>query len=134
MATPDMARATADVETAVGLITNLPEGVDEPTVRRGVWRDRVTDVVISGPVSVEQLGRFADEFSARLFAEGISRTTIRGVAAPLIEVRVDQKALVQFDVGFQEIANVIGAEATANPAGDTPARCSLRTQATPMRT
>jgi hypothetical protein len=31
-------------------------------VRRGAWRDRVTDVVITGPVGVDQLGRFADEF------------------------------------------------------------------------
>jgi multidrug efflux pump subunit AcrB len=79
----DVAQATDDVQAAVDSVANrLPDDVDAPSVRRGNWRDRVTDVVITGPVSVDQLARFADEFSARLFAEGITRTTIQGVAAP----------------------------------------------------
>lgn len=61
----DMARTADDVKVAVDSVTDLPEGIDEPIVRRGVWRDRVTDVVIAGPVPPEQLGRFADEFAAR---------------------------------------------------------------------
>ena len=56
----DMGRAADDVQTAVDTITNLPEEAEDPAVRRGAWRDRVTDVVITGPVGVDQLGRFAD--------------------------------------------------------------------------
>lgn len=82
----DMARAADDVKVAVDAVTGLPDGADDPNIRRGAWRDRVTDVVISGPVSPEQLGRFADEFSARLFRAGVTRTTIRGVSAPEIVV------------------------------------------------
>ena len=114
----DMARGADDVKEAVGAITNLPEGADEPTVRRGAWRDRVTDVVISGPVSPEQLGRFADELVTRLFAAGITRTTIRGVSAPEIEVTVPEISLIRNDISLREIANVIAAEAEADPAGD----------------
>lgn len=77
----DMARA-ADVQTVVDAITTLPEEAEDPNVRRGAWRDRVTDVVITGPVAPVQLGRFADEFVTRLFAAGVTRTTIQGVAAP----------------------------------------------------
>ena len=43
----DMARAAADVQTAVDAVTTLPEDAEEPNVRRGAWRDRVTDVVIT---------------------------------------------------------------------------------------
>ncbi|MEM7614583.1 MAG: efflux RND transporter permease subunit, partial [Pseudomonadota bacterium] len=68
----DMARAAEDVRTAVEGVTTLPEGSETPEVRRSAWRDRVTDVVISGPVDAEQLSRFADEFTARLFREGIT--------------------------------------------------------------
>jgi hypothetical protein len=46
-------------------------------VRRGAWRDRVTDVVITGPVGVRPAGRFADELTVRLFDAGVTRTTIR---------------------------------------------------------
>ena len=68
----DMARASDDVQVAVDAITTLPEEAEEPEVRRGVWRDRVTDVVITGPVDVDQLARFADELVVRLYSEGVT--------------------------------------------------------------
>lgn len=114
----DMARASDDVQAAIEAVRNLPEGADDPKVVRGGWRDRVTDVVISGPVSHDQLGRFADEFVARLFQTGITRTTIRGVAAPVIEVAVPEARLIQHDLSLRQIANAIGEEAEASPAGD----------------
>jgi len=114
----DMARAADDVKVAVDAVTGLPEGADEPTVRRGAWRDRVTDVIISGPVSADQLSRFADEFSARLFLEGVTRVTIRGVSAPEISVEVTEASLIQNNVSLSEISDAISQEAEADPAGD----------------
>ena len=114
----DMARALDDVETAVDSVNNLPEDADDPRVSRGGWRDRVTDVVITGPVGVDQLGRFADEFVTRLFAEGVTRTTIRGVAAPETVVEVPTIALIEHDISMREIADAIAAESEANPSGD----------------
>ena len=57
----DMARATDDVQQAISGVRNLPSDAEDPVVRRGRWFDRVTDVVITGPVGVDQLARFADE-------------------------------------------------------------------------
>ncbi|MDF3415545.1 efflux RND transporter permease subunit [Sulfitobacter sp. M57] len=114
----DMARAAADVQTAVDLVTSLPEEAEEPNVRRGAWRDRVTDVVITGPVATEQLGRFADEFVTRLFAAGVTRTTIQGVAAPQTLIEVPSVQLVAYDITMAEIAAAIAAEVDADPAGD----------------
>ncbi len=114
----NMTRAAEDVQSAVAAAGTLPDGAEEPVVRRSNWRDRVTDVVITGPVSVDQLGRFADEFVVRLFAEGISRTTIQGVAAPQTVVEVTSAALIRHDVTMAEIARAIGAEAAADPAGE----------------
>jgi hypothetical protein len=92
-----------------------------PTVRRGAWWDRVTDVVITGPVAPEQLGRFADEFVARLFDAGVTRATIRGVAAPEVVVEVPSASLIRYDVSMAEIAAVIAAAAdTAPPVRSTP--------------
>ena len=111
----DMARAAADVQSAVDTVTNLPEDADDPNVRRNAWRDRVTDVVITGPVGVEQLGRFADEFTGRLFEVGVTRTTIRGLAAPETIVETPMIALIRHDISMQEIADAIAAEADADP-------------------
>ena len=102
----------------VQMSNDLPEDADDPTIRSGGWRDRVTDVVITGPVAVDQLGRFADEFVIRLFAEGVTRTTIRGVAAPQVVVEVPSRNLIGHDVTMQEISDAIAGEVNANPAGD----------------
>lgn len=123
----DMSRAADDVQGVVDAISTLPEDADDPRVRRGTWRDRVTDVVITGPIGVEQLGLLADEFVNRLFAKGVTRATIRGVAAPNTVVEVNQTDLIRFDVTMAEIARAIGAEVTADPAGDVGATARVRT-------
>jgi len=114
----DLARATKDVQSAVDSIRTLPDGADTPVVRQVAWRDRVTDVVITGPVAVEQLGRFADEFIARLFDQGITRTTIRGFAAPQVLVEVPSLNLIRHDVTMAQISAAIAAAVQSAPAGD----------------
>ncbi|MGD1881248.1 MAG: efflux RND transporter permease subunit [Paracoccaceae bacterium] len=124
----NMARAADDVQAAVDLVTTLPEEIDDPRVRRGAWRDRVTDVVITGPATPEQLGLFADELVRRLFEEGVTRTSIRGVAAPLTLVEVRSVNLIAYDISMGEIASAIAAEVRGDPAGDlTGANARVRT-------
>jgi multidrug efflux pump subunit AcrB len=117
----DMGRAADEVQQALDGITDLPEDAEDPEVRRGAWWDRVTDVVITGPVAPAQLGRFADEFVARLFDAGVTRATIRGVAAPQTVVEVPSASLIRYDVTMAEIAEVIAAAASTSPAGDVDA-------------
>lgn len=124
----DMGRAADDVQSAVDAITTLPEEAEDPSVTRGAWRDRVTDVVITGPVSAEQLGLFADEFITRLFAVGVTRTTIRGVAASEVLIEVPSLNLMAHDVTIAQIAAAIAEEVNADPAGDvTGANARVRT-------
>jgi multidrug efflux pump subunit AcrB len=124
----DMGRAANEVEAALGQITDLPEDTEEPVVRRGAWRDRVTDVVITGPVGAEQLARIADEFVTRLFAAGVTRATVSGVAVPETRVEVPAHALVAHDLSMAGIAAAIAARVDADPAGDvTGANARLRT-------
>jgi len=114
----DMGRAADEVQAALDQITTLPDEADEPVVRRGAWRDSVTDVVITGPVGTEQLARIADEFVTRLFDAGVTRTTIEGVAAPETVVEVPGANLIAHRVTMEEIATAIAAEITSDPAGD----------------
>ncbi|NIZ08297.1 efflux RND transporter permease subunit [Pseudooceanicola sp. HF7] len=124
----DMARAADDVQAAVDSVTNLPEEADLPEVTRSAWRDRVTDVIVTGPVGMDQLARFADEFVARLFAEGVTRTTIRGLAAPRTVIEVPSLALMTHDLTLAEISDAIAAEVDGDPAGDvTGANARVRT-------
>jgi multidrug efflux pump subunit AcrB len=114
----DMARATEEVKAAVETVRNLLATAEEPVVRRGEWKDKVTEVVISGPISPDQLGRIGDEFVQRLFREGITRTTITGVAAPQIDVTVPEVARVRHDLSLREVAGAITSQVDTRPAGD----------------
>lgn len=114
----DMGRAADEVQAAVDTATSLPVDADEPVIRRGAWRDRVTDIVLSGPIAPEQLGRLADELVARLFEAGVTRTTIRGLAAPRTVVEVPSVNLIAHDITLAEIAAAVGAGVDVAPAGD----------------
>ncbi|MEQ9038091.1 MAG: efflux RND transporter permease subunit [Silicimonas sp.] len=123
----DMDRAEEDVKTALDGVSNLPEEAEDPEIRRGRWSDRVTDVIIKGPVGVDQLANFADEFVQRLFAQGVTRTTIRGLAAPETIVEVTSLDLIRYDITLREIADAIAEEAEADPAGDVSGAARVRT-------
>ncbi|SFG96993.1 Multidrug efflux pump subunit AcrB [Palleronia marisminoris] len=122
----DMAVAATDVESAVDGISTLPESAEDPEVSWGGWRDRVTDVIITGPVGVDQLGRIADDFVTQLFAAGVTRTSTQGIAAPETVVEVPSMALVQYDLTLSEIADAIGSAADASPAGEVAGTARIR--------
>ncbi|WP_108813700.1 efflux RND transporter permease subunit [Loktanella sp. Alg231-35] len=123
----DIDRAAEDVQLAVDSTSNLPVDADDPSVRRGGWSDRVTDVVVTGPVGVDQLGRFADELSTRLFAAGVTQVFVQGVAAPSTIVEVPSLSLIQHDIGLSDIAARIAEEAETDPAGDVSGSARVRT-------
>ncbi len=123
----DLAAAEDEVQATVDAISTLPEGAEEPVVASSAWRDRVTDVLISGPVGVDQLARFADEFTTRLFAAGISRVTITGLASPETTVEIPSTALMRHDITLAEVATAIGAAVADAPAGELGDSARLRT-------
>ncbi|KFE35543.1 efflux RND transporter permease subunit [Thioclava atlantica] len=114
----DMSRAVNDVENALATAGDLPEGAEAPEVQRGVWRDTVTDLVITGPLSVEQLGRLGDEAVTRLYQQGVTRTSLAGIAAPETVVEVSTVSMMAHDVTLTQIIDVISAAASTDPAGD----------------
>lgn len=114
----DMSRATGEVEAAIAAAGDLPEGADDPEVTRRAWRDAVTDVVISGPVGLDQLGRIADDLTNRLYARGVTRLSVTGLSAPETLVQLRMADLVQHDITLDQIAATIAAAAAPTPAGD----------------
>ncbi|SEM76374.1 Multidrug efflux pump subunit AcrB [Loktanella fryxellensis] len=125
----NMDRAAENVQQAIDSAGNLPDDAEEPTLRRGGWTDRVTDVVITGPVGVDQLGRFADEMVVQLFQAGVTQATVRGIAAPGILVEVPSQALIANDIGLSDIADRIAAETTGSAVGDVSGAARIRTGA-----
>ena len=114
----DMSRAMTEAEAAVATAGNLPDGSETPEFTRGAWRDGVADVVISGPVSIDQLGRFGDDLLTRLYQRGITRASVAGIAAPETLVTLRAAEMERYDLTMEGVASVIAAAASARPAGD----------------
>ncbi len=113
----DLARTADAVEAALASVADLPADADAPVVRQEAWRDRVTDVVITGPVDVDQLARFADDFTRTLYEAGITRTTILGLAAPEVDIEVPTLALMRHGVTMAEIAAAVAQNVATGPVG-----------------
>jgi len=118
----DMGKAADDVQAAVDSITTLPDEIDDPTVTRGVFRDRVVDIAISGTVGIDRLTTYADEAVARLFQAGVSQTSITGAPATVIAVQPSTEALLRYDLTLTEIADAVSTRVTGVPSGDVDAR------------
>ncbi|PYE84739.1 efflux RND transporter permease subunit [Pseudoroseicyclus aestuarii] len=114
----DMDRAERDVQAAVDEVSGLPDGVDDPVVRRGGWSDTVTDVVVTGPIGVDQLARIADGMVQQLFAQGVTQAEVSGVTAPETLVTVPSLSLIRYDIGLSDVAQAIAQEVSASPAGE----------------
>jgi multidrug efflux pump subunit AcrB len=114
----DMAAAAEDVRAAVDAIDTLPESAERPDVRRIAFTDRVTDVVIWGPVSHDQMALYAAEFRDRLFSAGVTRLSVSGAPDPVIRVAVPEAALIRHDLSIEGVAEAARGAASATPAGD----------------
>ena len=115
----DMGRAADEVKAAVdGVASLLPEGAEEPEIRRIAFRNLVTDVVIWGPVTLDQLARYADELKTRLFESGATRVSVKGYPDPEIRVSISERELLRYDLTLSEIADAVEAESEASPAGE----------------
>jgi len=115
----DMDKALDDVKIAVEEAQNLPDELDEIDIKRRVWRDRVTNVVFSGPFTVEQLEKYSDEFLQLLYSEGVAKTSTRGGMEPIVRVVVPEISLLRNHLTLRELSNAVGAQASSRPAGET---------------
>ncbi|MEM8755769.1 MAG: efflux RND transporter permease subunit, partial [Pseudomonadota bacterium] len=106
----DMSRAAEEVKAVVEQVRTLPDGTEEPSVSRGGYRERVTDVVIHGPAPVALLTRYAEELQAELFRRGVSRTSLGGVEDPVIRVAVPEAMLIRHGLSVAEVADTIRKE------------------------
>ena len=99
----------------------------EMCIRDRSWSDRVSDVVISGPLEIEQLAILADEYVSKLYREGISNTKIMGVSAPIIKVSVPSINLIQYKIPLNHLAKVIASEVDIDPTGEVGNSNRVRT-------
>ena len=117
----DMALAFDDVKIAVDEVENLPDSIEPAVVRRAGFSDLVTDVVITGGVSLEVLKDHADDLTTALFREGISRTEIRGISNPRIRIDIPLESLQRNSLSLQAVGAAIKSETGTSAVGEIDA-------------
>lgn len=127
----DISVAMDDAKMAVDEIRDLPADIEKPVLRPGRWRDRVTDVLISGDLGIDQLYRIAEDFKTALFAKGVTLTSIDGISSPEVRINVRPRDLERFQVSLSDISAAIKAETGTQPIGrieSTGARVRAQTR------
>jgi multidrug efflux pump subunit AcrB len=115
----DMQVALADVETAIGQVTTLPEDSERPAVRRAVRYETVTRLLISGPYSEAILKVHAKRIRDDLLARGADKVDLIGARDEEIWVEVPPATLRRLDLTLSDIAARIAETSQDMPSGDT---------------
>lgn len=122
----DMGRAADEVKAAIDSTTTLPEDADEPKVKRRAYRDRVTDVLVTGPVAMDQLVGIADELRGRLLDAGVAKTRIVGLPKEIMRVSLRDDELEHYGLSLRDVADRIQAEGQTSPAGEVEDGTAIR--------
>ena len=116
----DMQAALADVETAVGQITTLPDDAEEPNIRRIIRYDGIARVLVSGDVGEAALKRIAKEIRDDLIRRGIDKVDLFGNRAEQITIDLPPEILRELDLTVGDIARQVERSTQDVPSGDTP--------------
>jgi len=114
----DMQQALSDVESAVDLVTTLPEEAEQPEIQRITRYDTISRLVLSGPYSERALAAFARDMRDQLLDRGVDKVDLFGNRGEEIWVEVSPEALRRLDLTPSDIAARIKETSQDVPSGD----------------
>lgn len=130
----DMQAGLSAVETAVAQVTTLPEESETPVIKRAIFYDTVSRLIISGPFPEASLKVVAKKIKEDLLARGIDKVTLAGARDEEIWVEVDQATLLRLDMTLGDIADVIGQTSQDLPSGDTSGANEIQIRSLGLKT
>ena len=126
----DMSKALDDVRAALDDVRDLPSDADPPVLRRTRWFDRVTNVIISGPVGIDLLNQYLEEFRTQLLQVGVTSTQVRGISDPEVRIEIRPEVLERYKLTLSAVAAAVRAETGTKPVGEIDRGVArVRTQA-----
>ena len=112
----DMQTALSDVEAIVN-DTELPEDAEKPRVFRAEFRDEVTNIVLSGPFSINSLRAQAKTIKEDLLSLGIDKIDIGPNPSEEILIEISEKELTRLNLSMKDISRIIQSSSINVPAG-----------------
>ena len=125
----DMSKALGDVEQAVDGVTTLPEGAEDPKIRRIAFFEPVAKLAISGPYDEQALKGHAKRLRDGLLAAGIDKVNLTGARDEEIWVRVREADLRRLDLTLGQVADRVKNETRDLPSGILEGEVELQLRA-----
>jgi multidrug efflux pump subunit AcrB len=113
----DMTKALAEVESAVGNITTLPQGAERPIINRLTIYDEIMEVMIAGPLPEPAMRALAKQMRNRVMGLGVDRVYMSGMRDAEIWVEIPAHELERLDTSIGTIAQRLGDASTDVPSG-----------------
>ncbi|AWV90272.1 efflux RND transporter permease subunit [Bradymonas sediminis] len=117
----DVDQAVQDVRDKVAsVLGDLPEDIDPPIIQKfDIGAAPILSLVVSGPESVRELTRIADEVvKTRIQTiQGVGNIDIVGGQEREFQVKLDPIALQRYGIAVEDVAQTIGAQNIAIPGG-----------------
>ena len=107
----------AELKDRIDAIQDLPEDVEEPTVRELLIELPAALLVIHGPAEEATLRGLAHRFKDGLRAEGIAQVHLFGLREHMISIEVSEDALRAHGISLQDVARVVRTSSLNLPAG-----------------
>ena len=113
----DMQKAQSDVEQAVSRVTTLPEGAEEPSIKRIAFYENVARISISGPFSEHAIKSYAKQIRDGLLNSGIDQVDFSGKRDEEIRIHIKEYELRRLKLSLSDIARKIRDNTKDQPSG-----------------
>lgn len=113
----DLQKAQADIEQAVAAVQTLPEGSEEPEIKRITFFEPVAKIAVSGPFDEEVLKAHAKTLRDGLLTAGLDKVDFVGFRDEEIWIRIREHELRRLDLTLQDVAGRVQSETRDLPSG-----------------
>ncbi len=113
----DMQKAVSDVDSAVKVITNLPEDSEAPKVSRFQFFDRVARLALTGDVPEAALRIYAKAIRDDLIARGIDKVSFVGLRDEELQVDVPERELRRLGLAISDVSRMVAGNSRDLPSG-----------------
>jgi len=104
----DIAHLLDDIKSRVDGITSLPGEIEKPVIRELLFRNRVINVVVSGPTDPFTLKKLTERVRDDLLAlPSITQVELVNVKPYEISIELSDRALRAYGVTFAEVADAV---------------------------
>lgn len=113
----DMGLSVDRVKHQAAQVRNLPQGAEDPVIRKTVRYENVGKVLVTGDLDLEQLRPLVNRMEQELLERGIAKIFVRGLPKEQIAIEIPSRRLRELGLSLDDVARRISAWSRNVPVG-----------------